>query len=83
MSDGSIDQIVVTASKDTTLRLWKFGIEESLNQPKKIRAFRILRGHTAAVQSIEQSRPLIGFVPDLGIVLSSYGTSMLPSLVVV
>ncbi|KAL6526494.1 hypothetical protein OROGR_015584 [Orobanche gracilis] len=51
-SDGSIDQIIVTASKDRTLRLWKFGIEESLNQPKKIRAFRILRGHTAAVQSI-------------------------------
>ncbi|KAL6499150.1 WD repeat-containing protein 12 [Orobanche hederae] len=51
-ADGSIDQIVATASKDRTLRLWKFGVEESLNQPKKIRAFRILRGHTAAVQSI-------------------------------
>ncbi|KAL6521745.1 hypothetical protein OROGR_018314 [Orobanche gracilis] len=59
-SDGSIDQIVVTASKVRTLRLWK----ESLNKSKNIRAaFR--------------------FVPDLGIVLSSYGTSMLPSLVVV
>ncbi|PIM98613.1 Microtubule binding protein YTM1 (contains WD40 repeats) [Handroanthus impetiginosus] len=48
----STDQIVATASKDRTLRLWKFGIEKSLDQPKKIGAFKILRGHTAAVQSI-------------------------------
>ncbi|KAK6152621.1 hypothetical protein DH2020_012260 [Rehmannia glutinosa] len=51
-AESSIDQIVATASKDRTLRLWKFGVEESPDQPKKIRAFKILRGHTAAVQSI-------------------------------
>ncbi|KAI3462886.1 hypothetical protein Pfo_019549 [Paulownia fortunei] len=51
-AESAIDQIVATASKDRTLRLWKFGVEESLDQPKKIRAFKILRGHTAAVQSI-------------------------------
>ncbi|KAK4487750.1 hypothetical protein RD792_005577 [Penstemon davidsonii] len=46
------DQIVATASKDRTLRLWKIGAEQSLDQPKRISAFKILRGHTAAVQSI-------------------------------
>ncbi|GFP90405.1 ribosome biogenesis protein wdr12 homolog [Phtheirospermum japonicum] len=50
--ESSVDQIVATASKDRTLRLWKFGVEESLNQTKKIRAFKILKGHTASVQSI-------------------------------
>ncbi|EPS66379.1 hypothetical protein M569_08398, partial [Genlisea aurea] len=51
-AESDVDQIVVTASKDRTLRLWKFDLGESLGQPKKIRAFKILRGHTAAVQSI-------------------------------
>ncbi|GER30668.1 ribosome biogenesis protein WDR12 homolog [Striga asiatica] len=46
------DRIVASASKDRTLRLWNFAAEESLDQPKKIRAFKILRGHTAAVQTI-------------------------------
>ncbi|KAL3636566.1 WD repeat-containing protein 12 [Castilleja foliolosa] len=50
--ESSNDQIVATASKDRTLRLWKFGVEESLNQTKNIRAFKILKGHTAAVQSV-------------------------------
>ncbi|KAL0310206.1 UNVERIFIED_CONTAM: Ribosome biogenesis protein WDR12 [Sesamum calycinum] len=51
-SESVVDRIVATASKDRTLRLWKFGAEESKDQPNKIRAFKILRGHTAAVQSI-------------------------------
>ncbi|XP_073057709.1 ribosome biogenesis protein WDR12 homolog isoform X1 [Primulina eburnea] len=46
------DQIVATASKDKALRLWKFVLEDSLDKPKNVRAFKILRGHTAAVQSI-------------------------------
>ncbi|XP_073286506.1 ribosome biogenesis protein WDR12 homolog [Primulina huaijiensis] len=46
------DQIVATASKDKALRLWKFVVEDSFDQPKNVRAFKILRGHTAAVQSI-------------------------------
>ncbi|KAG8366953.1 hypothetical protein BUALT_Bualt16G0021800 [Buddleja alternifolia] len=50
--ESVMDQTVATASKDRTVRLWKFDAEESLNQPKKIRAFKILRGHNAAVQSI-------------------------------
>ncbi|KAL0423012.1 UNVERIFIED_CONTAM: Ribosome biogenesis protein WDR12 [Sesamum radiatum] len=51
-SESVVDRVVATASKDRTLRLWKFGAEESKDQPNKIRAFKILRGHTAAVQSI-------------------------------
>ncbi|KAK4409824.1 Ribosome biogenesis protein WDR12 [Sesamum angolense] len=51
-SESVVDRIVATASKDRTLRLWKFGAEESKDQPNKIRAFKVLRGHTAAVQSI-------------------------------
>ncbi|XP_057952548.1 ribosome biogenesis protein WDR12 homolog isoform X2 [Malania oleifera] len=43
---------IATASKDRTLRLWKLNVEESLNQPMKVRAFKILRGHNAAVQSV-------------------------------
>ncbi|KAL8528446.1 hypothetical protein ACS0TY_006034 [Phlomoides rotata] len=50
--EGVIDQIVATASKDRTLRLWKLGEEGSVDQPKKIQSFKILRGHNAAVQSI-------------------------------
>ncbi|CAA0823360.1 Transducin/WD40 repeat-like superfamily protein [Striga hermonthica] len=49
---SGIDRIVASASKDRTLRLWNFAAEESLDQQKKIRAFKILRGHTAAVQTI-------------------------------
>ncbi|KAH6761850.1 Transducin/WD40 repeat-like superfamily protein [Perilla frutescens var. hirtella] len=51
-ADSFADQVVATASKDRTLRLWKFGGEEPTGQPKNIRAFKILRGHTGAVQSI-------------------------------
>ncbi|XP_039011226.1 ribosome biogenesis protein WDR12 homolog [Hibiscus syriacus] len=38
--------------KDRTLRLWKFHTEDSSDHPAKIRAFKILRGHNASVQSI-------------------------------
>lgn len=51
-ADNVADQVVATASKDRTLRLWKFGTEESIDQPKKIQSIKILRGHTGAVQSI-------------------------------
>ncbi|XP_073159437.1 ribosome biogenesis protein WDR12 homolog [Henckelia pumila] len=51
-ADNIGDQVVATASKDKALRLWKFVVEDSLDQPKKVGAFKILRGHTAAVQSI-------------------------------
>ncbi|XP_077216803.1 transducin/WD40 repeat-like superfamily protein [Tasmannia lanceolata] len=47
---------IATASKDRTLRLWKFDAAESLNHPSKIRAFKILRGHTSSVQSVS-ARP--------------------------
>ncbi|KAF2313664.1 hypothetical protein GH714_012639 [Hevea brasiliensis] len=43
---------VATASKDQTLRLWKFDTEEPENSPANIRAFKILRGHNASVQSV-------------------------------
>ncbi|GLT72193.1 hypothetical protein SLA2020_441470 [Shorea laevis] len=43
---------VATASKDRTLRLWKFDTEERVNNPIKIRAFKILRGHRGSVQSV-------------------------------
>ncbi|XP_044467308.1 ribosome biogenesis protein WDR12 homolog [Mangifera indica] len=51
-SDGMRDVTVATASKDRTVRLWKFDAEEVINHPKKIKAFNILHGHKASVQSI-------------------------------
>ncbi|KAG6418197.1 hypothetical protein SASPL_120397 [Salvia splendens] len=50
--DSIADQVVATGSKDRTLRLWEFGEEDTIDQPKKIRSVKILRGHTGAVQSI-------------------------------
>ncbi|XP_071722846.1 ribosome biogenesis protein WDR12 homolog [Rutidosis leptorrhynchoides] len=41
-----------TASKDRTLRLWKFNAEESFDQPAKIGAYKMLCGHKASVQSV-------------------------------
>ncbi|KAH0664433.1 hypothetical protein KY284_029364 [Solanum tuberosum] len=49
--DGA-DQIVATASKDRTLRLWKFDADEPSDQIKRIRAYKILHGHNASVQSV-------------------------------
>ncbi|KAJ4981075.1 hypothetical protein NE237_031912 [Protea cynaroides] len=43
---------VATASKDRTLRLWKFDVDEALNHPTKIRAFKILNGHKSSIQSV-------------------------------
>ncbi|XVF16745.1 hypothetical protein REPUB_Repub10bG0058600 [Reevesia pubescens] len=51
-SEGAQSVTVATASKDRTLRLWKFDAEESSDNPARIRAFKILRGHNAAVQSV-------------------------------
>lgn len=49
---GVTDLPVATASKDRTLRLWKFDIGDAVNQPTKIRTCKILRGHNASVQSV-------------------------------
>ncbi|XP_031496264.1 ribosome biogenesis protein WDR12 homolog isoform X1 [Nymphaea colorata] len=43
---------VATASKDRTLRLWKFNAGDLVECPKKVSAFKILRGHTSSVQSV-------------------------------
>lgn len=43
---------VATASKDRTLRLWKFNTEDPTNNPLRITAYKILHGHGAAVQSV-------------------------------
>ncbi|KAH7554485.1 hypothetical protein JRO89_XS12G0224000 [Xanthoceras sorbifolium] len=51
-SDGMKNVTVATASKDQTLRLWKLDVEELISNPKKIRAYKILCGHKASVQSI-------------------------------
>lgn len=50
-SEGT-DVTIATASKDWTLRLFKFDAEESGDYPTKLRAFKILRGHKASVQSV-------------------------------
>ncbi|XP_057807935.1 ribosome biogenesis protein WDR12 homolog isoform X1 [Salvia miltiorrhiza] len=50
--DSIVGQVVATGSKDRTLRLWKFGEEDPIDQTKKIRSVKVLRGHTDAVQSI-------------------------------
>lgn len=52
VAQSGADQIVATASKDRTLRLWKFDADESSDQLKRIRAFKILHGHNASVQSV-------------------------------
>uniref|UniRef100_A0A1D1Z622 Ribosome biogenesis protein WDR12 homolog n=1 Tax=Anthurium amnicola TaxID=1678845 RepID=A0A1D1Z622_9ARAE len=43
---------VGTASKDRTLRLWKLDATEPVEKLKKVRAFKVLNGHTSAVQSV-------------------------------
>ncbi|XP_062151053.1 ribosome biogenesis protein WDR12 homolog [Alnus glutinosa] len=50
--EGAESITVATASKDRTLRLWKFNTEEPVNNPIKIRAFKTLRGHRGSVQSV-------------------------------
>ncbi|XP_020577207.1 ribosome biogenesis protein WDR12 homolog [Phalaenopsis equestris] len=46
------DICIATGSKDKTLRLWMFDVAESADNPVRIGAFKILRGHTSSVQSI-------------------------------
>ncbi|CAH2072674.1 unnamed protein product [Thlaspi arvense] len=43
---------VATASKDRTLRLFKVDTAESLDTTTRLGAYKILRGHKAAVQSV-------------------------------
>ncbi|XP_058778832.1 ribosome biogenesis protein WDR12 homolog [Vicia villosa] len=43
---------LATASKDRTLRLWKINTEEATNNPVRVRAYKILRGHKSSVQSV-------------------------------
>ncbi|XP_035550981.1 ribosome biogenesis protein WDR12 homolog isoform X1 [Juglans regia] len=50
--EGAEAVTLATASKDRTLRLWKFDTEEPINNPINIRAFKILRGHRESVQSV-------------------------------
>ncbi|XP_052172807.1 ribosome biogenesis protein WDR12 homolog [Diospyros lotus] len=50
-AESSSEVVVATASKDRTLRLWKFGVE-SLDHPTKVGAYKILRGHTEPVQTV-------------------------------
>ncbi|KAL5728197.1 WD repeat-containing protein 12 [Ranunculus cassubicifolius] len=50
---------VATASKDRTLRLWKFDAEEPSNQPRKITSYKVLKGHTASVQSVVSHRDML------------------------
>ncbi|KAI3872295.1 hypothetical protein MKX03_003186 [Papaver bracteatum] len=48
-AESSLTTHVATASKDRTVRLWKFDAEEPTNN---VRAFKILRGHSSSVQSV-------------------------------
>ncbi|KAL5704350.1 WD repeat-containing protein 12 [Ranunculus cassubicifolius] len=50
---------VATASKDRTLRLWKFDAEEPSNQPRMITSYKVLKGHTASVQSVVSHRDML------------------------
>lgn len=44
---------LATGSKDRTLRLWMFDAAEAVDHhPMKIRAYKVLNGHTASVQSV-------------------------------
>jgi len=49
-TEGSLH--VVTGSKDRSLRLYKCDTSVSVDYPKRVGAYKILRGHTSSVQSI-------------------------------
>ncbi|CAL4891253.1 unnamed protein product [Urochloa decumbens] len=49
-TEGSLH--VVTGSKDRSLRLYKCDTSVSMDYPKRVGAYKILRGHTSSVQSI-------------------------------
>ncbi|KAJ0232574.1 Ribosome biogenesis protein WDR12 [Hirschfeldia incana] len=51
-SQGSESVTVATASKDRTLRLFKVDTAESGDSTTRVRAYKILRGHRASVQSV-------------------------------
>lgn len=51
-SSSSNDICIATGSKDKTIRLWMFDAAERVNNPVKIGAFKIFKGHTSSVQSI-------------------------------
>uniref|UniRef100_A0A1J3FEM6 Ribosome biogenesis protein WDR12 homolog n=1 Tax=Noccaea caerulescens TaxID=107243 RepID=A0A1J3FEM6_NOCCA len=51
-SEGAGSVTVATASKDRTLRLFKVDTDEPTDSTTKVRAYKILRGHKAAVQSV-------------------------------
>ncbi|KAJ8433413.1 hypothetical protein Cgig2_026677 [Carnegiea gigantea] len=51
-SEGANNIHVATASKDRTLRLWEFDAEDTLDGPARTSAFKVLRGHSAAVQCV-------------------------------
>ncbi|XP_058184827.1 ribosome biogenesis protein WDR12 homolog [Rhododendron vialii] len=50
--EGSTDIRVATASKDKTVRLWKVDVEGYSDHSTKVRAYKILPGHSASVQSV-------------------------------
>ncbi|KAK9128784.1 hypothetical protein Syun_017581 [Stephania yunnanensis] len=50
--ESSSSLCVATASKDRTLRLWKFDSEVPIGHPAKVRAYKTLKGHKSSVQSI-------------------------------
>ncbi|XP_010453693.1 PREDICTED: ribosome biogenesis protein WDR12 homolog [Camelina sativa] len=47
---------VATASKDRTLRLFKFDADESVDSSTRVTAYKILRGHKASVQSVSAQK---------------------------
>ncbi|ESQ41531.1 hypothetical protein EUTSA_v10013619mg [Eutrema salsugineum] len=51
-SNGAETVTVATASKDRTLRLFKVDTAESVDSTTRVRAYKILRGHKASVQSV-------------------------------
>ncbi|XP_048328775.2 ribosome biogenesis protein WDR12 homolog [Ziziphus jujuba] len=51
-AEGGESVTVASASKDQTLRLWKFNTGEHLKSPLKVKAFKILRGHRSSVESV-------------------------------
>ncbi|KAH7845595.1 hypothetical protein Vadar_003910 [Vaccinium darrowii] len=50
--ESRTDVRVATASKDRTVRLWKLDVEGSSDNPAKVRAYKVLPGHSASVQSV-------------------------------
>ncbi|TYK05339.1 ribosome biogenesis protein WDR12-like protein [Cucumis melo var. makuwa] len=47
---------LATASKDRTLRLWKYSKDDRVKNPTKLRPFKILKGHRLSVQSVASQK---------------------------